>query len=320
MIYKEKGVGSKANISIGFIPNLYVDFKGEKSVIPFFDGFSFIKENWTGEKCLNDLKKFIKEEMRYIPRGVFLLYKIPETIKLKHYWEFCNKLENVVRAIRIMTNQSCKLLFDMDCCNDIPYIPNSNIVPLDFPEEMEIIKIKKEDFKELKTIFGRLEGLNLSNFTKYSRLKNSINFYDNACYEKGHLLKLVNFFISLESLFSDDKKSEISYKIRLRTACINYPERNRRKERKEVFNLIKEGYNIRSLFLHGSDVDNSIKKRNTSGYSYFEDYLPKIRFIVEKTIKHILLNKKEYELFSDERKSKKPKEITEYLDSMVLGL
>jgi hypothetical protein len=306
MNYKEKCKGDKVDSSIGFISSIYIEFEGN-SKIEIFDNISFVNEdNSDYEKIIKEIKK-----EKNLPEGIFLIYELPKELSIETNNELSDRVENVARAIRFLKKADCEYVFHADCYNKSLYEPSLNSNKS--YSRKSITKIIEKDFKRLNKLFIKLESLKLQDFGEYNRLKNAINFYDKACFDGGHLSSLVNFFISLESLFSDDEKTEIAYKIRLRTAYLNYPQKNEREERKKVFDLIKEGYRIRSLFLHGGDVKSDSKIKKKGSYSYLEEYIPEIKDIVRKTIKEILLDENHYSFFSNDKGSGS-KKIVDHLD------
>jgi len=319
--FKDVFSSDKINKSIGLIQNAKVEYEGDKLSVS--DSMVFVT-NASNRNDVEVLQNYLKERNRQIPAGTFVFYDLKKARSLKNHWEIFDKIQNLANAIRILTHKDCNYSIHMQY-NDsgdktLYYKPIYIVDPLDprfFGQDVAIVK--KQEIELLKKIFIAIDKLNPQNQKGFNRLKNALNFYEKACDERSHLQQLINFFVVLESLFSDSEKSEIAYKIRLRTSYVTCSSRGLAK-RKEVFNLIKLGYDIRSYLLHGSDVENFIQRKvKQNSYSFFLDYLPKLRKIVDYTLEKILLNKKMYMLFSDNKLLRNDKSLKEFLDYLVLN-
>jgi len=316
---------SKINKSIGLLENFYID-KWKGLELPFTKNIVFIKKD-SNRADLNYLKKIIKDKAILSPKGTFVCYDLKTVKKIANYWELFDRLVTLSIAISILTKKACvyrahidynesgkKIIYYSPKYTDDPYFPHFS--------ENDFAKFDTKELSCLKKIFEHLDKLNLwESSGQFNRLKNGINFYHNALNRKAFLLRLIDFFVVLESLFSDSSdKSEIAYKICLRTSYIVCSKESNRIQRKDVFDLLSVGYLLRSSYLHGGDVERLIKKKKgISSYTFFDDYLPKLRTIVEKVLENIIMDDNTYRLFSAKNTEAHNREMKEFFDNLVLG-
>jgi len=116
----------------------------------------------------------------------------------------------------------------------------------------------------------------------------------------GH--KILNYCSSLETLFSTDN-TEISHKIGERTAFFLSDEFNK----KEVYEIIKKAYAIRSKLVHGSHINNKTIKEAPEISEKLDDILRKIFNL-------IFFDNEKLELF-DSNNSR----INDYFIDLILG-
>jgi hypothetical protein len=152
-------------------------------------------------------------------------------------------------------------------------------------------KLFKADIRELKTIYGFIK--NELHMAKHPSFSSALWLFLFTSHEKVHQFRIINFFNCLEALFlKDGEIGELSYRLSLRAA---YFLGKTKEERKKIFHLIKNGYNLRSKIIHGlrkkaeyKDFDFSIEIENC-----LRECLKKYLFIIkdfssdEKIIEHI---------------------------------
>jgi len=270
------------------------------------------------------LKEKIKEHDKFIRlNGTYLLYKF-ENHKKKYQFESQDKVRNFIYAIRILKNSNCDLYtyFSVkDFRKKEYYIPS-----IFFNERLlngdNITKIDSTvEFNKVKKIYSKLSTINFYDLYHYSKLSNAIKFFNHSYEQDWTLLKSTLLFIALESLFSDTSKSEISYKVALRASYFLYPKD--KKLRIDTFNTIKDGYDIRSCFVHGSETTSKIdkkmekiaKKKGVDYYDFHFDFTVKdLNRIVSMCINKALLDRKSFEFFN----SKNNKKEMDFYDDLIL--
>ena len=182
----------------------------------------------------------------------------------------------------------------------------------------------RQELNTIKKIYERLGEANVSRTIYYSKLYNAVKFFNHSYNEHWTLLKTTLAFTALESLFSDSDKSEVSYKVALRTACFLFP-KNAQK-RADAFTFIRRGYEIRSLFVHGSDVEKQINKimkkfeteKGVDWYDFHYHYVLGLSEIVSQCLLKVLLNKTYFDFFTKEKH--KPDDEKKFFDNLVLNL
>jgi hypothetical protein len=257
--------------------------------------------------------------------GTYFLYQYDG--ELKHYFEAEDKVRLFTRAVRIYKNKECDALASFPIENSTYYhifdIFNSTKNNDLFSEDFSYIKSEQE-LEDVKKIYFNLEKAKLDqNFGAFSKIHNAVTFYDHFYQQQWVLQKTALAFTSLESLFSDYSKSEVTYKIALRTSYFLYPDD--KAKRLDLFKFIKRAYDIRSYFIHGSDVEKQINKimkkikeeRKLDEYSFYNEFKTELDSIVSKCLAKILLNEKYFLFFSKEKLN--PEEETEFYDTLVMS-
>ncbi len=302
---------------IKFSPNI------KDTEIVFDEKLSLIKTDFR-----DNVIKFYKKETQSLED----LYSIPTwTYHLVYKYDkdeesYMRELDHflpLVTSVRLITKKNCDL--------GIHFSINRSTTPITFYKQFEgdhqdfHMKAQNSSFIEnskqfdtIKDLYKKLIKLKLYKPDEFSRLKNAVEFFNRANDTHWVLLKITMLFIALESLFSDTK-DEISYKIRIRTAFFLYPKSKDR--RQEVFELLKIGYDIRSKFLHGSELNNSKiqekfkKLTGKDSYSILFDFPIDLYKIVNDVIFKILNNEEFYKFFS---KNKTEDEDSKFFDSFIL--
>ena len=307
---------------ISYLNNLYLSDSLKSKDIKIDRNFYIINSQ---NNAIDYLSKKIKEKDKFIKlNGTYLLYKF-ENHKKKYYFEGQDKVNNFIHAVRIYKSSSCDLytFFSIKDFRKMEYY----VPPLFFNEKISLysdIETKIDsliEFNKIKKIYLKLLIINFRDPYHYSKLSNAIKFFNHSYEQDWTLLKSTLLFIALESLFSDTSKSEINYKVALRASYFLYPKDKKR--RIEIFNIIKDGYDIRSCFVHGSETTNKIDKKmekiaKNKGVDYYDfhfDFTVKdLNKIVSMCINKALSDKKSFEFFN----SKNNKKEIDFYDNLVL--
>jgi hypothetical protein len=217
-----------------------------------------------------------------------------------------------ITAIRIFTEKRADALYDFSIKNTktkeyyLPFDLNAGRYDPYEHRNVSVIRTKK-DFNAIKRIHKRMIEAKMEKPIHYSKLHNATEFFRHAYEEHWTLLKTTLFFTALESLFSDSSKSEVTEKIAVRTAYLLHP--NDSKMRKEVYIFIKRGYEIRSLFVHGSNTEagvNKIMKRFQTEkaidyYGFSDDFVEDLNQIVCGCLKKCYLHQPFFNFFTKEK-------------------
>lgn len=291
--------------------------------VVFDDKLSLVKTD-DKDEIINFYKKEIQplDDFYSISSWTYhLVYKYEKDER--KYQEDFNRFLLLVTSIRLLTKKNSDL--------GVYFSINRSAKPIKYykpfygdrndyhmKDQNKSFITNSEELNLLKDLYTKLIKLDLYKEPKFSRLKNAVEFFNRANDTHWVVLKITMLFIALESLFSDTK-DEISYKIRLRTAFFLYPENKER--RKQIFELLKIGYDIRSKFLHGSELNDSKNQKKLEKITGKEDYSVLFDFplslyeIVNDVIFKILTENRFYDFFS---KNKSEDEDAGFFDSFIL--
>lgn len=281
------------------------------------------------EKATAFLEEYLNtlNNTNYVMKGTFFLHKYKVTPK--YPYEGQDKVRQFLTAIRIYKNIRCSsnvhfsiknsrkreyykpFSFDKNPGDDIYYSKNKSR------------SLSLKDLNKIKTVYKRLSLDKFRDHNHYSKLHNATKFFNHGYDENWTLLKTTLFFIALESLFSDSSKSEVTFKVALRASFLLYPKNILK--RKETFNFIKRGYEIRSNFVHGSDAENNVtniinklkNQKNTDDYWFHDHFIAELGEIVSGCLSKILLNKEIFDFYSKNNNSSKNENI--FFDKLVMG-
>lgn len=314
---------SKPNKEISFAKGLY--FQGElfnKSIK--IDEELQVLGGDKEKKSILFLEKFVKEtEARYyeLKRGSYFLYKFKKPPRYR--FEGQDRLRLFLTAVRIYKNTKCesRIHFSLEGKRFFrPFIlPHREGI---YRINESIINSRKE-LNIIKKIFQRLKAAKCEENSYYSKIFNAVKFFNHSYDEHWTLLKTTLAYTALESLFSDSEKTEVIYKISLRTAYFLHPKDHIQREK--VFRFIKYGYDIRSYFVHGSDVQRQVnkvmkkigKEKNKPEYSFHFDFVADLREILSKCLTRALLDKNSFNFFTGIKIP--PEQERDFYDSLVLS-
>ena len=314
--------------TLGYLHALNFDFGKDNSPLEVYDGLflipfdknrpdiKHIEETKDGSLEMTGLTSSMKSY------GTFVLHSLEKKRPLKNVWESFEKFANLCLAIRLLSRNRCDSVLSLhydDTTTPIKFYEPSLLIEQRelYVHTDEFSKFSQNDLIEIRKILKSIEENTIPDTIdpkKYSRLNNALRVYRIAYETKWLLMKTILLFIALESLFSDrSDQSDISYKVRLRSAHLLYPNIEDKEKREKIFEHIKHGYDIRSRFLHGDNVEKEIlnkqKKHKIGEYTYLYDYVPLINEIVSMIILKILEDDKNLQFFSKEQNSTSEKKF-----------
>jgi len=271
-----------------------------------------ILDNKSEVGAVKFLSDFVQESKsnRYI-QGSFFLFTHDGKSK-KRFYSAMDRVRMFVTATRIFTQKRANADFEFSIRDSKK---KDFFRPFDLRSEkydrheftnFSVVSSKK-DFNIIKKLHKKLADSNFEQVTYYSKLYNAVKFFNHAYSEDWTLLKNTLLFTSLESLFSDSSKSEVTEKISVRTAYLLYPKDS--DKRKETYIFIKRGYEIRSLFIHGSNTETGInkimkkfeKERGVDHYDFYHDFIDELHILVCQCLKKALLDESYFNFFSTEK-------------------
>lgn len=142
-------------------------------------------------------------------------------------------------------------------------------------------------------VFSSISKMIHNIFENRKALRRSLYYLNSALHLQQWESGFVMFTITLESLFTTDS-NEITHKIAERIAW--FLESNPEK-RQEVFNQMKEIYQIRSKIVHGADIRKMSSERSRK-------LLADLEYLTQKIMKKILQDQSLVDSFSDKQKNR----------------
>jgi len=256
----------------------------------------------------------------YRPFGTVVFYNYGSARKDKIAFESSHYFDELSKAIRIATNKNCKCVYHLSY--NKAEKPTKFYKPYDFIDNDDNFSFNndsyiknKKDLRIINSIFKSLIKLPIDNGVNHTPLLNAVRFLNHAQNEHWLSLKITLFFIALESLFSTDN-NEISFKVSLRASYFLYSKNKEKRSR--VFNILRNGYDLRSGFVHGLKKDEhkiaQKLKKGSSDYSMMIDFPEELNSMVCDIVNKILTTETLFKLFSSGNKN----EIENYLSSLVI--
>ncbi len=284
-------------------------------------------DNKVESRAVLFLRRFISHKRNdRNPYGSFFLY-VHDPKSGKRAYDAMDRMRLFLTAVRIYTGKNADSYFDFSIKSSkkgeyyLPFDLRTNGYDPDESRNHSVLDNKK-DFNIIKKIHKRLGEAGIEKTIHYSKLYNAVKFFNHAYDQRWTLLKTTLLFTSLESLFSDSSKSEVTEKIAIRTAYLLYPKNS--SKRKEIYTFIKRGYEIRSAFVHGSDTDaeenrtmKKFEKEKGAGYyGFHHHFIEDLRIVVGDCLKRSILDDVMYSFFSKEKY--KDQEEREFYCNLVL--
>lgn len=313
---------AKAIKNLAYSHNLFLKDGLELKNLKIDDRLSIVNRT-TEEKAVIFLAGFARHELRTSNlKGTFLLYKYGDK---HHSFEAEDRVRTFITAVRIFKNSWCSANFSFTIGEQRKFYRPFNLTS----QRDEIFYGRKNtsirsqaELNKIKRIHRNLHLSGFENHLHYSKLSNATRFFNRSYEEVWTLMKTTLAFTALESLFSDSSKTEVTYKVALRTANFLHPKDFNKKL--EVFNLIKRGYDIRSYFVHGSDVEKRIDKlmktfeeEKDSDYWFHVHFIDDLMNVASLCLQKILLDEKYFNFFSNTKINQK--EEAEFYEKLSLG-
>lgn len=300
----------------------------DKTIFITDDGLELVPYDSKEEGMFEAFYKYL-QDLYALPFDTMLVlnhFKAPR----KENWGFeLEERSHVLSlAIRILTSGKCfrKASFKYSDNTKLPlyyrpFVDNDSLRSGFLGKEASVIS-SEEDFQKLQTLYSAIFKLKVFKYDdSFSKLLNAVRFYDRSHDANWFLQKIVHTFVALESLFTDQSKSEITYKVSVRTAFLLHPENS--SSRNEVFDLLRIAYDVRSSFLHGSKIDEArLTKRlqelkKNDQYSLWYDLPADLNNILSQVLGKILLSSDSLSFFSSDPN---PKKESEFYNQLVLGI
>lgn len=295
---------TKLTDAFGIIAPLQISGEASNEIVPIDENLQLIRVFPNP-----DIQVAIEQSSNFgSTRPHKIQYKFEARRVEKTAFEASEAFDNFCVAIRILTGMRCETKVFLPVDGTTVYKP----FVFDFRDFINDHRFTskidtKRDIEKVSQIYKRIRELELGRHHDNvgPRIKNAIRIFQASYHEHWYLLNITLLLVVLESLFTDSSKSEVSYKIALRTAFLLYPESPI--DRKRVFNLIKVAYDIRSSFVHGthSDEKKAATKLAAVGLTdvSISYALPQIICeTVSQTLKTIILDDKLYQFFSSKQK------------------
>jgi len=317
---------SKVVKHITYVPNLFFGNALRDKALKIDEKLSVINSN-KEKNAILFLRKYLSTTRRTnsFPGSCFLYeYKG----RMKWHFEAQDCVRRFLTAVRIYKETRCDAEVDFTIENSAK---KQYYRPFDFSKssygiylDREKSKIEsRQELNKIKKIYQKLGEAKFSETIYYSKIYNCVKFFNHSYDEHWTLLKTMLAFTALESLFSDTSKSEVAYKIALRTSYFLHPKDS--KKRKETFNIVKRGYDIRSHFVHGSDVEKQVDKimakfqqeKGVDYYGFHHHYIFDLSSVVSQCLAKILLDKNYFSFFSKAKHTTEEEAI--FFDNLVLG-
>lgn len=312
--------------TVGYSHNFFLrgELKNKKLKI---DDFLTVLDDKTDIRAVSYLKKFVSEARKESDTSGTFFSFVHDPKKSNRPYDAMDRIRVFATAVRIFTGMRADALYDFsikDIKKKIYFLPfdltGGRYDP--YGRRKTSVISSKADFNTIKKIHANLIKAKIEKTLHYSKLYNATEFFRHGYEEHWTLLKTTLFFTALESLFSDSSKSEVTEKISVRTAYLLYPKDSTK--RKEVYTFIKRGYEIRSLFVHGSNTEAGVNKimkkfekdKGSDNYSFHLDFIEDLHQLVCDCLKECYLNN-DFFLFFTKEKYKEQEEQSFYRDLVL---
>jgi hypothetical protein len=262
--------------AIAFIPELRLD-KICLRKHRLARGLFFLPANNT---VVNSFKRKIEAQGFVLPEGSFLLFEgdiTGEETCYKIFQAYCLGLMFFYPVGHV----SCRAVQDIENEGNIElYIDEYD--KFRYMQE-DIITVMTRDFRRISVVYEKV----MSQFGNkvFNPLSNALEFYQLFLDESKIKIRLLYLSICLESLLLDSDKEGIAYKLSLRCSKLIaafFKEINKT----ELYNEVKNSYNLRSTIVHGSDYNKSSDKilKKKGGNATELDHV----FSLEKVVRAVM--------------------------------
>jgi len=303
------GLNDVITKTIGLFSNLELDAQLKNSVVEISPNLSIVTTN-SEKMAINHLSEVGEINNKNDISSTYLKYAHDPLEPSRLSFDALEVFENFCLTVRLATGKKCECSAYISCNEKIK--PDYYYKPFIISNfnDLWILKTERATIKDLteintiKSLFLKVNEQNPAAISfEYPRLCNALKFFNMAYSTKWFLLKIVHLFTVLESIFSENP-NEIAYKISLRTAYLLHPDDSA--SRKKVFGFLKQGYDIRSRFLHGNKINYANKEKQLQNilgvqhYSLMFKYPEDLYDIVRRVINKIITNETIYKLLSEQ--------------------
>lgn len=265
-----------------------------------------ISKNYILHDLINETFKYkmeLKEWEINIARGTGLHSNIIEfknEIEGKDFQWISGNVETIIAVIRLL--KYIGIHYEKNVCFTNKKISSYGSPDIPFPSSSsrKDETISNEDIANIKKMLINYASLFIKR--RNQRIARSIAFWDNSTCSGTYERKVVELFISLETLFTTSSE-EISNKLANRMAWHLFP--TDFDKRINLFKEVKKGYSIRSNLVHGKSF---VEAKD----------LPIIQSIhdtTRKILKDIVLNKDLMDIFGQDNDK-----IEIYLNELSMGI
>lgn len=231
--------------SIGLVDNVWLD---KKIKLPIeLAGRYIIHDFYDGEfPHKSELHEWVKGQSEW---GRYpILFEFKDEYERKDHHAKYQTLKNVVSLIRLVIYNRIFLQHIVSFENGRVTTSTSNddFRPSSFLGKSE--EITRESIVEAERIVNLFKKI--IDEKQNLRLPRAVLYWDSSSCSGSFERKVVELFTALEALFATDI-SEISYKLANRASW--FIERSNAEKRRQVFDEIRKGYDLRSKIVHGDD-------------------------------------------------------------------
>jgi hypothetical protein len=232
-----KSIGLVDNIKLNGKIKLPVELAGRYLVHDFYNG------KYPHKLKLQEWVKSQNGWGRYP-----IIFEFKDEYERKDHNAKYQTLKNIISLVRLVNYNSIFLQHVVSFENSRVTISTSNddFRPSSFLGKNE--EITKESIEEAERIVNLFKKI--IDEKQSLRLPRAVLYWDYSSCSGSFERKAVELFTALEALFTTDS-SEISYKLANRASW--FIERSDPEMRRQVFDEIRKGYDLRSKIVHGDD-------------------------------------------------------------------
>ncbi len=193
-------------------------------------------------------------------------------------------LSEIASLLPIVVNRSvCKIAHWFECSPSMPFIGGVQTCGWHGTEHAFLFGISETDYDSADMQNIVEDYLNLPCSLR-TRIRTPLDRLNRAYRESNPTQKAIELGIAAESLLADDKQSDapISYVLRQRAAVFIG---DSSADRKEIFDLFKKMYDLRSKAVHGHELPFRIQKTSILTIDFLQRVAHKISELIRKIIR-----------------------------------
>jgi hypothetical protein len=248
------------------------NFDSEVVKIDFKNGLSIFKFTETKEN--NKQHSYFKIKKEYKFKYTSIEYSI---IPSDYFEETTGSFHVILSTLKLFKNSA--VFIDRDIITEIyengkkkslKFIDNNYVVREKFGDSLII---KKDDIPVILKLYKKNNILKEDKNINFFLAKNMLNYGMNKIHPGD---AVIDYFTGLEAIFIRGSSDNLSYRLSILVAAI-LGKSQKFEEKKEIFEFIKDMYNLRSRLVHGDRSKESIKfiikKLNRPNLLRLEEYL-----------------------------------------------